>query len=364
MKNICFCNTSEFWGGGEKMNLEYALLFQSKGYHVHVVSHQNSLLNKEALKNNIQTEHLKVGDISFINLFKIRNFATYLKTNNIDTLILSTSEDVKFGAIAGNLAKVKRIVYLRELAVRIKGSFINKKIFKNYVTHIIANSHETKKLAVENFKDQDIIDKVKVVYHGIDLNLFDNLRVNTNFNYQNKYGEIIIGNAGRLTKQKGQIHLIEVAKILKDRGVKFKLVIAGAGELEDELKAQIKSADLSSEIILLGFVKDIPGFMHSIDIFALSSMWEGFGFVIAEAMSAFKPVVAFNITSNPEVVSKDKTGFLVEYPDIDAFAEKLILLCEDQSLRKQMGNAGRKSVENRFQISVVHRQLEDLLNSN
>lgn len=361
MKNICFCNSTTFWGGGEKLNLDYALEFKKKGYNVFVASHKDSLLFEEAQNAGIAVFHMEVGSFSFLNPFKINALKSYFVKNEIDTVFFSTSEDVKLGAIAAKKAGIKRIVYLRVLAVRIKNSIVNRTIFRDYVTHIIASSEEVKKLAIQYLTDKIIRDKVHVIYLGINLKDFEDQSRSREFDHLREAGLPIIGNAGRLTTQKGQHLLLEVAAKLKANGVKFKLVIAGTGELESELNDRIAKENLQDFVQLLGFVKNIPGFMQSIDVFALSSLWEGFGLVIAEAMAAQKPVVAFDLTSNPEVITRNETGFLVEYPDTTAFAEKLALLCKDENLRVAMGKAGRASVEKNFQVSVVHNQLEKYL---
>ena len=80
-----------------------------------------------------------------------------------------------------------------------------------------------------------------------------------------------------------------------------------------------------------------------------------------EAMIKSKPVVAFNITSNPEIINEGVTGFLVDYPDVKQFAEKVELLIRDEVLRKQIGENGKKSVYDRFVIEDRISELEAYL---
>ena len=101
--------------------------------------------------------------------------------------------------------------------------------------------------------------------------------------------------------------------------------------------------------------------MSSIDIFLLTSIWEGFGYVLVEAMIKSKPVVAFDITSNPEIVTRDKSGFLVDYPDVIKFAEKVQLLIDNKPVRQQFGEAGKKSVLERFRLDERIGEFESYL---
>jgi len=113
-------------------------------------------------------------------------------------------------------------------------------------------------------------------------------------------------------------------------------------------------------VVLMGFVEDMPAFMRSIDIFLLSSHWEGFGFVLAEAMANQKPVVAYSVSSNPEIVEQGVTGILVSPSDIPAFAAAVMKLAEDPVIRNDQGVAGRARVLEKFSFS---RQLNALLNA-
>ena len=64
MKNICFLNTTSFWGGGEKLHLEYALKFKERNYNVYLATSKNSPLYKKALENNIKLFDINLNNLS------------------------------------------------------------------------------------------------------------------------------------------------------------------------------------------------------------------------------------------------------------------------------------------------------------
>jgi len=352
VRNVCFFNSVTFWGGGEKLHLEYALEFKKKNYNVILATAKNSPLSEKANIHNIETFPVSVNNLSFLNPFKIRRLIQFYKSKKIDTVIFSTSHDLKLGSISAKLAGVKNIVYLRGLAVPIRRTVVNFVVLKYILTHIVANSEETKKRIIQNFKKSIDKDKVKTIYHGIDVSISNSIDADKKLEeITTKSHGVILGNAGRLTPQKGQQHLVEIAKILKEKKVEFTLFLAGTGELQKELESLIDKYDLHKEVILLGFVKDMDSFMNSIDVFLLTSIWEGFGYVLVEAMIKSKPVLAFDISSNPEIVTANETGYLIDYPDLNMFAQKAQLLIEDEALRKKLGEAGQKSVIARFNLS-------------
>jgi glycosyltransferase involved in cell wall biosynthesis len=353
----------KFWGGGEKLHLEYALEFAKKGYRVHLVCRNNSPLAGKAATHPLQLFFMTAGNLAFLNIFKILRLSSFYKKNHIDTVVFSASQDMKVGAIAAKWAKVSNIVYLRGLAVPIKNSVLNRYLLKRVLTHIVANSEETKRTILQKIKEHIDPAKVKVIYHGIDIHEMDGKKIIIP-EYIKTHGKgVILGNAGRLTLQKGQHHLIDIAGKLKEQGSEFTLFIAGTGEMEASLREMIGKKGLQKEVILTGFVEDMDSFMASLDIFVFSSIWEGFGYALAEAMARSKPIVAFDISSNPEILANGRTAFLVPYPNLDLFAEKTLQLIKDKALRQQLGEAGRNEVTTRFQLAERVTEFENYLQS-
>jgi glycosyltransferase involved in cell wall biosynthesis len=156
--------------------------------------------------------------------------------------------------------------------------------------------------------------------------------------------------------QKGLHHLLEMASVLKQQGEKFIVRIAGFGPLEHELKTKTKALGLENIVEFPGFVKDVPGFVNGLDVYVCSSEFEGFGFAIAEAMHAAKPVTGFRVSSNPELVINGETGFLVPPFDVKALAEKNRDLMHDANMRKRMGMAGKNRAMQMFHKEKQHQQ--------
>lgn len=363
MKKICFFNSSNFWGGGEKLHLENAKAFRNKGYEITIAAHLDSELWTRAQAAGFKTFAVSVGSTSFLNIAKLIRIKAYFKTEGIDTVIFTTSQDLKTASIAAHWAGCEKIVYLRGLATPIKNSTVNRYCMRTACTHLIANSQETKRTMLQNLSKHIAEDKIAVIYHGVDEKLLEDTGKRLP-EVKRTEGTIILGNAGRLTTQKGQHLLIDVAEKLKSRAVDFKLYIAGTGELYESLKSDIEQKGLQKEVILLGFVEDMEAFMQSINVFLLSSSWEGFGFVIVESMAKGKPVVAFDITSNPEIISDGKTGLLAEHLDVDDFADKTEQLIKNTELRTRMSNAAKQSVNQRFLIEERISELEEYLLKN
>jgi glycosyltransferase involved in cell wall biosynthesis len=358
-RKICFFNSTKAWGGGEKWHYDISARLHAKYGNVFVVAGKGSELGRRLAATDIPYHTVSIGNLSFLNPFKIIQLIRLFRKERPDVLILNLPADLKSAGIAARLSGVKRIIYRRGSAIAVKDSILNRLLFRYLLDDIIANSAETARSLLLNNQNLFPEEKIHVIYNGVDWGTFDS-RPQTPI-CRPEQARVVLGNAGRLVPQKGQDILIHLAKQLKLRGYSFEIVIAGEGQLKESLLQKSAEEGVADQFRLLGFVDNMPQFLHSIDIFLLPSHWEGFGYVIAEAMYCEKPVVAFNVSSNPEIISNNETGFLVEQGNVKAFLEKTELLINDAGLRHQMGRMAREAAIEKFSILNTLVNLEQLL---
>lgn len=357
---LVFFNSSRTWGGGEKWHYQTALKLSELGYPVHVVAKSRSDLHKRLKNKKLRVRQLNIGNLSFLNPFKLFRVYRYFKKERVGTVILNLSSDAKIGGIAAFLAGVGRIIYRRGLASPVRDSWLNRLLFRRVFTHIIANSEETKRMILVNNPQLVPEKKISVVPNWLEPSGDGSGSCSATVYYKRKGNELVLGNLGRMVEQKGQKLLLEAAFKLKSEGIDFSMIIGGAGKLEQELKAYAGELGLEREVIFTGFVKDTYSFIRSIDVFVLSSLYEGFGFVIAEAMSGGKPVIAFNTSSNPEIINDGENGYLVPPGDIEALVEKVKVLAFDKNMRTRIGDNGKKTVSERFSFDQQLPRLSDI----
>jgi glycosyltransferase involved in cell wall biosynthesis len=343
---IVFFNTSKSWGGGEQWHYQTALKFNELDYPVQVITNRGSDLCKRLREREIPLKQFRISNLSIFNPFKIYTIYRYLKGEKVSAVILNLSTDAKIGGLAAYLAGVPRIIYRRGLAAPISNTIFNRFFFRKIFTHVIANSEDTKKMILYNNPVLIPEQKITVIRNWIDI--APDVNLNSNLYYKKKGKEVVLGNLGRLVEVKAQDVLIKIAALLKSENIDFRVMIGGVGKLEKELRNYARGLNVENEVIFTGFVNQVKTFMKELDIFVLSSTYEGFGFVIAEAMLEKKPVVAFNTSSLPEIVRDGENGFLVPLGDIDAMLEKIKLLIADPCLAREMGENGSKMVREKF----------------
>jgi len=353
-KNICLFNSCKNWGGGEKWHFETALRLFDSNYKVFVCTNINSELYHKLSQTKITKYRFKVQNLSFLNIFLLFRLVLLFRREKIYTIILGLPSDVKAAGIAAKIAGVKNIIYRRGTALPIHNTVLNRLLFNHVVTRVITNSGEIKKLFLKESSKLIDSNKINVLYNGVKLNGL------TFINHNN--GEVVIGNAGRLVEQKGQHFLIDLAKELKNRSISFKILIAGKGPLKKNLIEYAFRNNVMENITFLDFIENIDSFLESIDIFVLPSLHEGSSNILIEAMAKAKPVVAFNISSIPEIVLHGETGYLAEFGNIKQLTDYVCELSKDIDLRKKIGLNAYQDISKRFDANTQFEKLLTLLN--
>ena len=171
----------------------------------------------------------------------------------------------------------------------------------------------------------------------------------------------VVLSVGRMDRgeQKGFSRLLDIWQILsrdEDFESEFKqwhLIIVGDGVLKPELERKVREFALTN-VRLKPFTKDIESEYLSASIYAMSSHWEGFGMVLAEASACALPCVSFDIKTGPsDIIESEKSGFLVADGDLAGFAKVLKILMKDENLRAEFGCNAKKIVGEKFSKKAV-----------
>jgi L-malate glycosyltransferase len=266
--------------------------------------------------------------------------------------------------------------FLRENYIAILVKLLTRKIEVIWTYHVnvpmkphivflnkIFTTFNKKVIAVSNFMKRELIKKginptkIQVIYNGIKLNSF--LISDT----KNKsYVKMAI--IGRLSPEKGHEFLFKSLYELKNRepNMKWSLDVVGDGELSHQLQHLTKTLELEEHIHFLGYVNNVTEYLNEVDIVVIPSENESLSFAAIEAMATGKPIICTNVGGLPEVVINEKNGFLVEYGDIKALAEKICILINSEKLRHEFGHNGKERFQKYFTFNRMYEQLLDIYN--
>ena len=203
-----------------------------------------------------------------------------------------------------------------------------------------------------------------VVPNGVDLDRFDlpvaACALRREFGIPG--GAPLLGVVARLEPEKGHRYLIEAMPAILRGAPETCLVIVGEGSLGGELRSLAAglSAPARDRVVFTGRREDVAAITAEIDVAVLPSLREAQGISILEAMARRKPVVASAVGGIPEVLTNGLDGLLVPPADPAALAEACIRLACSPELRGRMGEAGRATVEARFSLDAMVRQIEEI----
>ena len=163
-------------------------------------------------------------------------------------------------------------------------------------------------------------------------------------------GAPVLVNVGALVGHKGQKFLVEAMAQVRRQVPDAQLVIFGEGDLREPLSRQIRDLGLDKHVVLAGFRDDVLALTRSAELFVMSSVTEGLGSAVLDAMALGLPVVGTRAGGIPEAVEDGVTGLLVPPGRADALAEAIVRMLNDPAARQRMGEAGRARVEAEFGV--------------
>jgi len=165
----------------------------------------------------------------------------------------------------------------------------------------------------------------------------------------------------RLNEVKGHKYFVEAAKILKDRGVKARFLIAGTGDMAEPIRKQIIQNNLEDYVIMLGFLTNVEPLMNIIDVQANCSFGtEATSLSLLEGMSLGKPAVVSDFGGNPGVIKDGKNGYVVPTHDSALLADKLQKLFEDEALYNELSSGSSQIFNSTFTAAVYAENIDNI----
>jgi glycosyltransferase involved in cell wall biosynthesis len=170
----------------------------------------------------------------------------------------------------------------------------------------------------------------------------------------------VVGAVSRLHRQKGVIYLLRAAPEILRRRPEARIVVAGGGPLEGELRRLVTRLGQDRRVLLLGERSDARDLLALFDVLVLPSLWEGLPLVLLEAAMLGKPIVATDIDGVREVVRDGETGLLVPPARPDALAAAVVGLLDDPGLAARLGGAARSEIRAEFSLERMVKETQNL----
>lgn len=230
--------------------------------------------------------------------------------------------------------------------------FEKRYLFSRYKANVgntfIAISHDTERYFRKTAKKYN----VRLLPNAIDYEKFhcDNSRQPST--------KLRLINVGSLNTNKNQAFLINVAKILADKGVVFDLKLVGGGQDYVMLKQNIETLGLQENVSLCDNVDNVEDYLHESDVYVHSSLSEALGLTIIEAMAAGLPVVTLDGRGNRDLIVQGKNGYMVYEQNAEQFADRILEIWNDKQKYQEMSGFAQKFARQYDIKPYVDRLLE------
>jgi glycosyltransferase involved in cell wall biosynthesis len=346
-------DTARTWRGGQNQVLQLVTGLSEAGAPAVLVAHDAGELKRRA------AEGLRFHGFSPRSEFDVQaawTLSRVITDVQPDVVHAHDPMGVALAAMAlpmaAGLKTEPRLIAARRVDFHLKRHAFSRWKYRQ-IDVFIAASHGIARILEDDGVPRD---RIVVVHDGVNLSWIDREpAVDAHAAIWLPKGAPVVMNVAALVGHKGQKHLVAAAARVIREVPDARFMIVGEGELRDALERQIKDLGLERHVFLTGFRDDAVGLTKSCDLFVMSSVTEGLGSAMLDAMACERPVVASATGGIPEAVEDDVTGILVPPGDEAALAKAIVRVLRDSELQKRLGAAGRERVVRDFSVERMVR---------
>ncbi len=345
-------DTARTWRGGQNQVLLTVNGLRAIGQRAALVAHPDGELRRRAAEG---LELIPIAPRTEMDLSAAWRLSRVVKRLAPDVIHAHDPHGVAMASLALSLgaSSTKRdgrapaLVASRRVDFHLKGNSFSRWKYRQ-VDCFIAASEAIRTMLVADGVDAD---RTVTVHEGIDIEHVAAAQpVNVHEAFWLPHHAPVVGNVAALVPHKGQRHLVEAAHLVVREVPDARFIILGEGELREPLERQVREYKLEKHVLLPGFRTDVLGCIKGFDLFAMSSVTEGLGTSLLDAMACSRAIVATRTGGIPEIVEDGVNGVLVPPRDHAAMAKAIVGLLRNAEERGRMGEAGLARVQARFTV--------------
>lgn len=353
-------------GGGQQHVLALAENIKKEKYEVAVACERSGYLVDELEKRNIP-----VLPISISNMLSVRSLLSCVQAiRQFSPAIVHTHGGTAgfYGRIAARIVGGIRTVHTYHGLHYLHAKFSATTFLHRWIDRLLVPMTDSLVCVAQADYDLGVANKVvqpskgAVIVNGIAVERYNTSALNANslLEQKTKSDTFIVGTIGRLHVQKGHTFFLLAAKLILEEYPNTLFHIIGEGALRHELEAQSRELGIAEKVKFLGARTDIPQQLAQMDLFVLSSLWEGLPLVLLEAMATRKPIVATAVNGVSEILEDRKEGILVPPKDPESLAKAILLLRRNPALASAIESAAYAKVSSRFSVQTMTHNTENV----
>jgi glycosyltransferase involved in cell wall biosynthesis len=343
-------DTARTWRGGQQQVLLTVLGLRARGHRAVLVAHPEGELFRRASEGPDLFPLAPVNEIDLATAWKFSRLVRKWKPEIVHAHDPHAVTMAALGLSFGAPEPRPKVIASRRVDFHLQSHAFSQWKYRQ-VDRFIAASHAIKDILIQ---DRIAARRIDVVHDGIDVAKIQNRpALDVHAEYWLPHGVPVIVNVGALVGHKGQRFLIDAMPLVLREVPDAHLIIFGEGELRPVLERQIKTLSLAKRVLLPGFREDVLSLVKSSDLFVMSSVTEGLGSAVLDAMAMGLAVVGTTAGGIPEAVVPGATGELVPPGEAKPLAAEIVKLLKDGGLRRAYGAAGRGRVAEQFGVDKL-----------
>ena len=344
-------DTARTWRGGQNQVLLTVNGLRSIGQRAALVAHPDGELRRRAAEG---LDLIPIAPRTEMDLSAAWRLSRVIRRLNPDIIHAHDPHGVAMASLALSVTAgsdkgrpLPPLVAARRVDFHLKGNSFSRWKYRQVDCFIAASEAIRKMLVADGVPEERTV----TVHEGIDVDhVMAASAVNVHEAFWLPRHAPVVGNVAALVPHKGQRYLVDAARLAVQEVPDARFIILGEGELREHLEMQVRDHHLEKHVLLPGFRTDVLGCIKGFDLFAMSSVTEGLGTSLLDAMACARPIVATHAGGIPEVVEDGVTGLLVPPRDPPALAAATVRALKDPDLRQRMGKAGFDRVCARFTV--------------
>jgi len=329
------------WRGGQSQALLLLKGLYERGHAAELLTARGSPLGLRAKRAGI---YVHEASHTMLRLAAARKIRWLLRDGRFDLLHANEAHALTAAWLAGAHRQLP-FLSSRRIGFPLQRNWVSSARFRA-LDRFVANSRDVARSLVESGFPAD---RIAIVNEGVEIpeRVSTQERNAARKRWDVAQGEFLFGCASAFVPEKGQRHIVEALRILREKFPNSRALLAGEGSCLAEVRHLAARLDLQQAVLLPGFVTDMPAFYAALDAFVFPSEFEGLGTALQAAMAYGLPVISTTRGALGEVVEDGRTAMVAE-PNASSFAAAMAALMADSGLQKRLGEAGRKEVIDRF----------------
>src|SRR5712671_360807 len=367
MAKVIFVTASFTHGGAERQSIAVMNRLAERGHECHAVYIKNvgTQLNRIRLRDGGAVRCLNAS--RYFDWRALSDFAAHISHVRPSAIVAANPYALMYSSLALRLSRLRVPLIVTYHSTRLLGlkEQLQMMIYRLFFWMADCSVFVCKRQSGYWLRRGVFSRRNEVIYNGVDTEEFcDRWNPRERGMLRSALGfsdaDYVIGIPALLRPEKNHLQLVEAIAMLRDRGIRARILMIGDGEMREAIEARARALNVDSDVVITGLQQDVRPYIVACDAMVICSITEAFSLAAIEAMALSRPLVHSDVGGAAEMIVPGDNGFLFPVGDTRALVDKLAILA-DRAVSRSMGNNARNVIEKLFSERTMVDRYERML---